>query len=80
MEPWESEDRDWREGLPWPQWMRPRDASSGADPGRKRGAGDTRDRVTDESDTRRFLALEVYRVPEAWVDEVVRVCLADLKR
>jgi hypothetical protein len=36
--------------------------------------------VLDELATRRLLAEEVYRVPHAWLDEVLRVRLADLER
>jgi hypothetical protein len=36
--------------------------------------------LQNELETRRFLAEEVYGVPDAWLDEVLRVRLADLIR
>jgi hypothetical protein len=40
---------------------------------------DTRLLVRNEEETRRFLAQEVYRVPEEWLDDVLRVQMAKLK-
>jgi len=46
----------------------------------RRLSTDMRRVLRNETETRRFLAREVYRVPEDWLDEVIRVRLTDLVR
>jgi hypothetical protein len=36
--------------------------------------------IQNEVETRRFLAEEVYRVPDAFLDDVIRIRMADLDR
>jgi hypothetical protein len=40
---------------------------------------DARLRVRNEEETRRFLAQEVYRVPAEWLDDVLRVRMAETR-
>lgn len=44
-----------------------------------RFAADVRALIQNGIETRRILSEDVYRIPEAWLDEVVRVRLADLE-
>lgn len=44
-----------------------------------RFAADVRQLIENGVETRRILAEQVYRIPDAWLDEVVRVRIADLE-
>lgn len=44
-----------------------------------RFAADVRQLIENGVETRRLLAEQVYRIPDAWLDEVVRVRIADLE-
>lgn len=44
-----------------------------------RFAADVRALIHNGVETRRLLSEQVYRIPESWLDEVVRVRMADLE-
>ena len=74
-------DADWREAGRRRYWDLP---SEVYDPARNRLLSrirrDMQVMSRTELETRRILAEEVYGVPETWLDEVLRVRLADLPR
>jgi hypothetical protein len=73
-------DAGWDREARWP-WWRPPEPN---EPAFREGATRFFDRVHLLKDnvarTRELLARDVYQIPEAWLDEVIRVRLADLRR
>jgi hypothetical protein len=73
-------DADGSQHVRWPWWRPPEPDAAAFRGGEQRffvRVGAPKD---SEGRTREFLAREVYGVPEAWLDEVLRVRLADLVR
>jgi hypothetical protein len=80
--PWEREAED---ESPDPAWWRSRRGPDARPEGaghhwRSRFDRDARVVLANEIETRRLLARQVYRVPDEWLDEVLRVRMADLER
>jgi hypothetical protein len=82
MYPWEREAED---ESPDPAWWRSRSGPGARPEGasrswRSRFGQDARALLANEIQTRLLLARQVYRVPDEWLDEVLRVRMADLER
>jgi hypothetical protein len=80
--PW---DREADEEGPDPAWWRSRKGPGARPEGtsyywRSRFGQDAQAVLANEIETRLLLARQVYRVPDEWLDEVLRVRMADLER
>jgi hypothetical protein len=64
----------------WRQWVLPRIGDSARVRYLRRYTCTGDLRAANELETRCMLAREVYGVPAAWLDEVIRVRMADLDR
>jgi hypothetical protein len=73
-------DAVWDRQVRWPWWRPPEPDEPAIREGGTRFFGRTRLPKDSVACTRELLARDVYRIPEAWLDEVVRVRLADLGR
>jgi hypothetical protein len=73
-------DAGWEREARWPWWRPPEPDALAFRDGGTRFFARVRLPKDNVACTRVLLARDVYRIPEAWLDEVVRVRLADLRR
>jgi hypothetical protein len=73
-------DAGWEREARWPWWRPPEPDELAFRDGGTRFFARVRLPKDNAACTRVLLARDVYRIPEAWLDEVVRVRLADLRR